>query len=341
MRKRLGVMALFTVLTACGGGGGGDSSNNNNGNNQQTASVYTPSAAVLAARQTNYPTAFHSPWSSGTVGCAGTLSTVVYVLPNTVTYAAAGVTEAAQQQAAEYAEQAVAEVKAAFGVSATTGFGTAPVDICAMVEPIYGSQGMGYRSGLVVLSANSTNMPTNFLTNDFVAYKKLIKHELVHTYQQYALNTTPLTHDTDIWFSEGLAEYVANGQTISTTSKADILSLVSGFNPIMASNGSISFLKYYPSFHDSIAYLFGDSGAKNSIKMIPAFFATHKANWAAFQACVQAGGSVGTTCPSIDGVFVNSFESSFKEADGSAMKLRSGTNNLQDTIASRLTAFLQ
>lgn len=123
MNKNLQTLAgLFVLLalTACGGGGGSDSSGNNNSGGGSTASTYTPSAAVLAAKTTNYATPFYASTGLGS-GCGNVSNTTVYLLPNTITYAAQGVSESSQQQAAEYAEQAVSEIRTALGLSSATG----------------------------------------------------------------------------------------------------------------------------------------------------------------------------------------------------------------------------
>ncbi len=91
-------LVVSVALSACGGGGGGSSNSTT-----PTPSTYTPSAAVLAAKTTNYATPFYASTGTGS-GCSNVSNTTVYVLPNTITYAASGVSELSQQQAAEYAE---------------------------------------------------------------------------------------------------------------------------------------------------------------------------------------------------------------------------------------------
>jgi hypothetical protein len=336
MNKNLQTLAglfLLLALTACGGGGGGSDSNSGGGN---TASTYTPSAAVLAAKTTNYATPFYASTGTGS-GCGNVSNTTVYVLPNTVTYAAQGVSESSQQQAAEYAEQAVGEIRTVLGLSSATGYQGTRIQVCAQSGLILGSAtGMGEKDGLIVTSSDSANLDRGYLSNGFDLYKKLLKHEMVHVYHQATLGTNAAVLDT--WFAEGFAEYIASGK--SSKSKAEIMTMVNTQNPIavMTSGMGTGNLTYYPAFQSSVAYLFDANGAKNSLTLIPAFMAALKTNYTnASLTCAAAG-----TCATFrQDAFAQTFEAHFKEADGSAMKLRAGTNNLQDTIATRLSNFLQ
>jgi hypothetical protein len=331
MRTTGAAIALATLLTACGGGGGGD----NTTTAPPTASVYTPSATVLAAKQVNYATPFYASTGSGT-GCSNVSNTTVYVLPNSITYAAAAVSELAQQQAAEYAEQAVGEIRTALGLTSTTGFTGNRVQVCAQTNLILGfATGQGEKDGLIVTSADSSSIDRGYLTNGFDLYKKLLKHEMAHVYHNAALGTNSAVMDT--WFAEGLAEYIASGK--STKSKAEIMALVNAQNPIaVTSTGFSNVLNNYPAFQSSVAYLYDSNGAKNNLSQLPSFLATLKTNYTtASMTCAASN-----TCTTFrETAFTQSFEAHFKEADGTAMKLRTGTNNLQSTVATRLNAFLQ
>jgi len=330
--QTLAGLFMLLALVACGGGGGGSDSNPGGGS---TASTYTPSAAVVAAKTTNYATPFYASTGSGG-GCGNVSNTTVYLLPNTVTYAAQGVSELSQQQAAEYAEQAVGEIRTALGLSSATGYQGTRVQVCAQSGMVLGSAtGMGEKDGLIVTSSDSANLDKGYLSNGFDLYKKLLKHEMVHVYHQSTFGTNAAVLDT--WFAEGLAEYIASGK--STKSKTEILNLVNTQNPIaVMTNSGTGNLTYYPAFQSSVAYLFDANGAKNNLTMIPAFMAALKTNYTnASLTCAAAG-----TCATFrQTAFTQVFEANFKEADGTAMKLRAGANNLQDTIAARLSNFLQ
>jgi hypothetical protein len=332
MRTTGAAIAIATLLTACGGGGGGDTTNPTI---PPTSSVYTPSATVVAAKQVNYATPFYASTGAGS-GCGNVSNTTVYVLPNSITHAAAGVSELAQQQVAEYAEQAVGEIRTALGLSSTTGFTGSRVQVCAQTNLILGfATGQGEKDGLIVTSSDSSSLDRGYLSNGFDLHKKLVKHEMAHVYHNAVLGTNNVVMDA--WFAEGLAEYIASG--ISTKSKAEIMALVNTQNPIaVTSTGFSNVLNAYPAFQSSVAYLFDANGAKNGLSQLPSFLAALKTNYTnASLNCALTG-----TCFTFrEAAFAQTFEAHFKEADGTAMKLRTGTNNLQSTIATRLNAFLQ
>jgi len=329
------ITLIFSAALVAGCGGGGSSTTSNGNTSQGTITPYTPSATVVAAKQTNYATAFYDSVGTGT-GCSNVSNTTVYLLPNTITYAANGVSELSQQQAAEYAEQAVGEIRTTLGLSATTGFNGSRVQICAQTPLILGAaQGSGAARGFVVVSSDSPSLDRGFLVSNFDMYKKLVKHELVHTYQLSTLSGGSFA-SADTWFTEGLAEFIASGK--SSKAKADIMALVAAQNPVaVITNGfSTANLQYYPAFQSTVAYLFDPNGAKNNLSVIPAFLATLNTQTTALRATCT-----GAACGSVSSdAFIQAFEATFKEADGTAMKLRTGTNNLQDTVSTRLNNFL-
>lgn len=328
---RLIAALLFVgAVTACGGGGGSSSGGNGGG----AVSIYTPSAEVVAAKQTSYSTPFYAANPTGT-GCAKP-TTTVYEMANTITYAATGVSDASQQQAAEYSEQAVKEIRTTLGLTATIGFKGTKVHICVQKTALAaGADGIGESGGFVALSTDSTLLNNGYLINGFDLYKRLAKHELVHTFQNGALNnTTNNIMLVETWFTEGLAEYIASGAQSKT--KTEILNLVNTQNPIgVKITMGTSSLAYYPAFQSSVGYLFDAAGAKNNLTMLPAFFAQVRTSFDTPVTCVVP------PCVATKSAFETTFEASFKEADGTAMKLRVGTNNLQDSIGTRLTGFLQ
>ena len=157
---------------------------------------------------------------------------------------------------------------------------------------------------------------------------------MVHVYHQSTFGTNAAVLDT--WFAEGFAEYISSGK--SSKSKTEILNMVNTQNPIaVMTNSGTGNLTYYPAFQSSVAYLFDPSGAKNSLTMILAFMATLKTNHTNASLTCAAAGPCATFRQT---AFTQTFEAHFKEADGSGMALRTGTNNLQNSIAQRLGAFL-
>jgi hypothetical protein len=343
------VMAVLTVmvatLTACGGGGGGGSSSDSN-NNGGTVSTYTAPANVVAARVNNYATPFSNStaalgFSNPAANSCDAPTTTVYVLPNTITYAAPGVSDLSQQQAADYAEQALIADRAALGINSAVGYFNKPVEIC--VQNIATAfDGIGQVDGFIAKSTDNSSLDRAYLTNDFALYKALFRHELVHTYHQtFFFNNGFIPRNgivLDTWFSEGLAEYVANGKP--TQAKAAILSAVNATNPVSVALSTNPLNVYqglnlgYAPFSASVGYLYSPTsggGAGNDLKSIPAFF-----NQIVVERGLDNQASMGV-------LFERAFVATLRNPDGSAMTLRNPAdpNNLQSTIANRLNGFLQ
>jgi hypothetical protein len=95
-----------------------------------------------------------------------------------------------------------------------------------------------------------------------------------------------------------------------------------------------------------IDYLLSPNGANNGLAAVPAFWARYKADAAGLAAACSTTPR-GADCSTNDAyqakrgpIFEAAFEAIFKEKVGTPMKLRKGTHNLQDTIATRLSSFL-
>jgi hypothetical protein len=324
------IFSLFQ-LSGCGGGGKSDGG----GAPAGVITPFVPSASTLAGKQVAYSTPFYDSIGSGS-GCYNVKNTAVYVLPNTETYAADGVGELSQQQVAEYAEQSIASIRNTFGLTATVGFQNVKIQICVQPNTVVGGAvGSGAPKGFTGVSTDSANIDRAYLISNYDLYKKLVTHELVHTYQTGTLAGSFGVVET--WFSEGLAEYVASG--LSSQSKSAILSLVASKNPVSVWQNSFSStnLQYYPSFQSSVGYLYSPNGAKNSLFQVPSLFASIKTLTPTALSTCGATSSCATVIPD---VFAQAFVSTLKEADGTPMLLRSGANNLQDTVSTRLNTFL-
>jgi hypothetical protein len=332
----LASLAIVTALalSACGGGGGSGSSSGNT--TSATPSVFTPAAATVAAKTVNYTGTYFGADARNSYGCYIPTKTV-YVLGNSETYVAPNVIDRDQQLAAEDTESSIQEIKTVFGISAATvGFTGSRSQTCIQNESLGGSiEGVGKNGGFLALSLSASGIPSSFLTDNFVQYKHLVKHENVH-----AMTNTLMGTDSailDAWFAEGLAEYVAWGGKSDKT-KTDLLNLVNTQNPIdmNVSSGSAAWA-YYPAFQSVVAYLFDPNGANNDIKTMPAFLAALKADYA----YESMNCFIANNCNTMQTrMFTKEFEAFFKERDGTPMKLRTGTNNLRDTVATRLTNFL-
>jgi hypothetical protein len=357
-----GVLILIVAtLTACGGGGGGggggnnggggggnnNGNGNNGGGNTGTITAYVPPANIVAARQANYASPFFASSAvTGNPPAAGSNcdqpSNVVYVLANTETYAAPDVAELSQQQAADYAEQAVIANRTTFGINSTTGYFNKRVQICVQKSGITTFDGKGQNSGFIAKSTDNESLSQTYQVNDFALNKRLYRRELVLTYQRTFFNTNNVI--VDAWFSEGLAEFVAGGRP--TESKASIIALATATNPItLITTDPLTVYPNYSPVTASVAYLFSQesaaNGAGNPLTVIPLLFG---------QVNVNCGG-VATACAiPVRVAFEQAFIDTLHKINGPPFPLRDDPantrddpdplSNYQDNILDRLNEFL-
>jgi hypothetical protein len=378
MKKKSGLAklyltVLFAMMAGCGGGGGdgGTTTNSsaNSGANQSGGAggfvEYSPSQATLAAKRTNSTLKFDATGSAVTAtdDCGKPLTnTVVYEQTHTVTFAAAGVSEKEHQEVAEFAEAGVLALRQKFPslVSSTTGItSNKKVYVCVQPQLVVGgavasaSPLIGTNFGGIVLVSSASvifagNRARSSMTGTGLTqqafYQGTPTHEMSHLVEQNSFG-----FDNDTWFSEGLAEYVAFGK--STIDKNILLSKLAAQNPVtLAWPGSDTSgrakLNDYSVASATIAYLLSPNGANNSLDTVVSLLNKIKTDSAGFLANCRivprpAGCDAASFQVAFSAYFVTAFEATFKEKDGTPMKLRSGANNLQETLTARLTAFWQ
>ncbi|WP_244136629.1 hypothetical protein [Burkholderia vietnamiensis] len=308
--------ALSFGLAACGGGGGGGSSGNNTGGGTTTSSTnngaallaaYAVPASIAADVVTNYTGTFSVGNSGMQSNCANAAvtSTTVVDAPDVVVYAANGASLKSQEVAADLFEQAVPQIRAALGLSATgTGFdGTTKVQLC--IDPnlgtgdgetgggtsITGQTAQGPGAVIVqVMSPDSPNFDARYpgatsYTDGAVGlrYFDLFRHEGTHA-ALYSL-AEPFG-GMEAWFQEGMATTVAQ---LPMGSKASILAAVQATDLLPANSAAAGDMgTSYPAYEATIGLLTSTApgGLGYGLTNIPAFVATYKAK--AMAACAQS-----------------------------------------------------
>jgi hypothetical protein len=171
-------------------------------------------------------------------------------------------------------------------------------------------------------------------------YRRTLAHEMTHLAQHFR-STMPL----DQWFTEGIARWIEFGKI--ALSKNEILALVALQNPISIAwpmSDSRPVLSNYSASAAVVTYLFSSNGANNPISAFGAMLDSITAAERAFTTSCFANPGQSVCLESNyeerrSATFVKAFENSFKERDGTPMKLRAGVNNLQDTLTTRIAAF--
>jgi hypothetical protein len=412
LRYRIALVSCtLLVLSACGGGGGtatpaagtpsgGAPNSGGNTNNpitgvtlaQQQASAgtfvaYTPSAGVAATKKSNQNVTI--PFSSGLValtqGCKKSLSSVtVFDQTHSIVAGASDVTEADLQEAADYVEAAIKEIRTTFGITNPVAFGAGKVPVCIQNEYIDNNSGIanGLRVGggspaqansflqFVAISPSAyfkgyeprDAIRTGYYKYAQEVYKRTILHEIMHIYSyrsadsvfryrnpaQPGITFGSTNAFTDKWFEEGMARYMEFGQNSLFATRAELVAGVNLFNPlkVIARSGPAEITPNYDVSAAVLAYLFSSKGANNPLSRYRDFMDALHAEWGKLSTkCFVT--TPPADCPDNEDkieatraiLFAVAFEAVFKEKDGTPMKLRSGANNLQDTLASRFDSF--
>jgi hypothetical protein len=375
------VFSVVATLSACGGGG--DSAPAAGGASTPAAQTpatdvqpigFTASAQTLASKTTTSNLSFDSSKLTILGGCGKTVTNqTVYLQTHTAVFAAEGVSENDQIEAAEHSENAVKELRQRFPNPRSTNVGlwdNKRVHVCIQNE----SLNNGFQAGAAITDTGPTHAGkfvavsgSNyfFITstsrgalaqNGYAVgksyqaiYQALFKHELMHVTQsaQSSVQYTTNTYDTvDPWFTEGIAVYTEFGKSGITREAigSDLLTI----NPITASNKLVAFpANQYRAAGATLVYLLSPLGASNSEATVTTFFGKLQAEMNAQIALCVASQNASPDCALVGGrfeawrsaMFARVFETTFKNKDGSPMRLRSGTNNLQDTLAQRIGEF--
>jgi len=364
------------LLSACGGGGGGgDSSGEGTANSDYqsllvsagTFAPYAPSATVAATKRLNQFVSGGFSLGGGSQGCEQPLTSVtVFEQTHTSVAGAAGVTDTDLQEAADYIEAAVVELRATLGVVAAMAFGGNKVRACVQNEtltvpgggtPLASADSGG---GMVTMSPSAYFLRQGARDSIHAGYGKFIQdiykrtmaHEALHIYSYRIRDLSSADAITrwggaytDHWFEEGMGRYMEFGRN-TVRSKTALLASLNAKNPMTEFNRSLPRGELdYDAAAAIFSYLFSPAGANNPPSTYRTFMEKMWAEFAALQARCRVANPA-AECPTTADretsrarVFTAAFESTFKERDGSPMRLRSGPNNLQDSLVTRLRDF--
>ena len=343
------VCALTIFLNGCG------SADTVAGSATSAFVVFSPSAKTIAAKTSQSNISLgdvaKNPANIGQ-GCGKPIiNPVVYEQDHSRVIATAGVSEAEQQEVAEYTEAAMVELRQTFGVGVKTAFDGNKLVVCIQLEQPIGAIAAA-SSHLVVIEAPSVYFgaigravkPVGYINDAQAVYKRVLVHEATHTYQ--LTRSSANNASVDAWFTEGIAAFFEYGKSANTKDK--ILALIKAQNPISLNSGwsaNQAGLSNYFASAAVVAYLFAPDGANNPISVFTAMVDAIEVAWR--QTLRNCAGAADVTCQPGSAayelkrseIFTTAFESNFKERDGSAMRLRVGANNLQDTLLNRIERF--
>lgn len=172
-----------------------------------------------------------------------------------------------KRQTSRMAETAFQELIQAFGISSGAALGI--VDRESRIKIYANRYNNQYLShvfafGIVLDAMDSPRLPST------PTYDRLLKHELMHLFQHlFGLGLNGYDDWPEVWFSEGIAEFVSGGVTPLLTSQNDVnqwLAHEDHVNPISIHTFQdypvpLSRIgEYYPMFELAVRYLLDEDG---------------------------------------------------------------------------------
>ena len=167
-----------------------------------------PAFADAVVSTANYP------WQTGFSWCTNTTGTVVYSTKDIVVYGVNGVANAEKLLAARTTQRALDEIKAQLQITVSgSGIGidgTNKIAVC--VDKTHAKDAQGSLNEI-----NTSSLDTTLNSGASVSdWTKVLKHELVHTVQAGLLNTKHQNAVLPLWFTEGMATYLADQEIVDT-----------------------------------------------------------------------------------------------------------------------------
>ena len=154
------------------------------------------------------------PALSGFSWCSGTTDQVVYTTKDIVVYGVNGVSNDEKLLAARATQRALDEIKAQLEIAVPgTGIGidgTNKIAVC--IDGTHAKDAQGSLNEI-----NTASLATNLAVGQTATdWAQTLKHEMVHTVQAGLLKTQHQNSILPLWFTEGMASYLADQEIIDT-----------------------------------------------------------------------------------------------------------------------------
>jgi hypothetical protein len=163
---------------------------------------------AVASTASNFPSLSSFSW------CSNTTDTVVYTTKDTVIYGVNAVTNAEKLLAARTTQRALDEIKAQLKITVPgSGIGidgTNKIAVC--IDGTHSKDAQGSLRDI-----NTSSLATALNSGGSISdWTKTLKHEMVHTVQAGLLNTQHQNTVLPLWFTEGMATYIADQEILDT-----------------------------------------------------------------------------------------------------------------------------
>ena len=185
---------------------------------------------------------------------------------------------------ANYAESAMSSLKEGFGISTSAELGI--VDQSTKLKLFANKNHSNYtqrifENGMIIYSFDSP-MLDNIDPEIRARITRVIKHELMHIFQHlFGLGLNSWDDWPEVWFSEGIAEYVCGSVSPPLTSISEVDEWLAGayhINPILIKNASDypgpfqTNAEYYPMFETAVRYLLDENGLGKNLLDVKALY---------------------------------------------------------------------
>lgn len=164
---------------------------------------------------------------------------------------------------------------------------------------------------------NSTEFIPDYLkSNNYQGFRRIMQHEMVHMASIIVTGHFESGAATDMWFAEGVAEYLSNGATSSRPTAINPIAVAKSPNQDLYEMG-LSEGSLYAVFNSAVSYLFSDDGNKlgaGTDGILDFWLAVRHADF--LNEDVRIGITLGPNQQYLKGGFINAFDNFFERIDG-------------------------